>query len=249
MKKQRRKLWRRLSWALATAGSLALFADVNAQTSPYRPLGAETSVRNMMKRPLHPRRKALANREIEANVELAWLASPLTFPYWLEVHVVGSALVVKGHLPSKALYTEALKIAREESGMPVADSIKIYPDLTVTPTSKPAHVLCREVNDALAHALPAALDNISVSVWMHGQVTLKGIVATYEDKLTASRCLRRVAGCSCVINQLQVCHPAAMKSPAITSAFWAMARAILDMRRIGCAAVSPSSTCSGVAPA
>src|SRR6266516_7158517 len=37
--------------------------------------------------------------------------------------------------------------------------------------------------------------------------------------------------------------------PAITSAFWTMARAIVDIRRTGCAAVSPSSTYSGVAQA
>ena len=37
-----------------------------------------------------------------------------------------------------------------------------------------------------------------------GQVVLSGSVASYEAKLEASECLRRVNGCTCVINLLEV---------------------------------------------
>jgi osmotically-inducible protein OsmY len=202
MNRATRSTWRRMSWSLATAGSLGLAGAIHAQ-SPYAPLevpGATSAAR------LRSYEEQL-NRATEISTELAWLANASMFPYRLEAHVMGSALQVTGSLPTQALRLQALRIAREESGMPVLDNIGVYSNLVAPPVSKPAAVLSKEVNNALARALPDGIGKITIKIWMGGQVAITGKVATLEDKLTASRCLQRVVGCNCVINQLEVERP------------------------------------------
>src|ERR1700730_11690450 len=52
-----------------------------------------------------------ANRFIEMLIELAWLADPVTFPYYLEARVEGSALQVRGFVPGTSVRDQALKVA------------------------------------------------------------------------------------------------------------------------------------------
>jgi osmotically-inducible protein OsmY len=152
------------------------------------------------------------NRDLEIKTQLAWLANPRTFPYALKAQVKGSSMEVSGVLPTASLHVEALRIARDECGMPVKDNVTINTHAAVPPTSKPAQVLSRDINNTLAEAMPKLFDGMTISVWMRGQVVLKGTVATLEDKLAASRCLQGVAGCSCVVNQLQVPRPVTAKA-------------------------------------
>src|SRR5438445_2741064 len=142
MKKATRGIWRTMSWSLATAGSLGLAGAAQAQ-SPYTPL--RTPPVKAASRARQLTYEEQCNRATEIQTELAWLADAAVFPYHLEAHVVGSALEVKGSLPTEALHAQALKIAREESAMPVLDGITIYANLVIPPVSKPAQVLNREI--------------------------------------------------------------------------------------------------------
>ena len=67
-------------------------------------------------------------RVIEVNVEVAWLADPVTFPYYLEAHATGSQLEVRGYVPNKAVREHAIRIAQVNSSVPVIDSMKEHPD-------------------------------------------------------------------------------------------------------------------------
>jgi osmotically-inducible protein OsmY len=203
-----RKFWKRAGWGLAVTCPLVLGMQARAQ-SPYSPIDVKKPVEKHVQAGVRSGslREEQHNRDLEIKTQLAWLANPLTFPYALKARVKGSSMEVSGTLPTASLHAEAVRIARDESGMPVKDNIALNAHGAVPPTSKPAQVLSRDINNTLAEAMPRLFESMTVSVWMRGQVVLKGTVATLEDKLAASRCLQGVAGCSCVVNQLQVSRP------------------------------------------
>jgi osmotically-inducible protein OsmY len=205
--------WKRASWSLAAACPFVLGMQARAQ-SPYSPIDVKKPVVRHVQAGASSGslREEQRNRDLEIKTQLAWLANPGTFPYALKAQVKGSSMEVSGTLPTASLHAEAVRIARDECGMPVKDNIATNAHATVPPTSKPAQVLSRDINNTLAEAMPRLFDGMTISVWMRGQVVLKGTVTTLEDKLAASRCLQGVAGCSCVVNQLQVKRPVTAKT-------------------------------------
>jgi hypothetical protein len=208
-----REFWKRAGWGLAAACPFVLGMQARAQ-SPYSPIDLKKPVARHVQAGASSGslREEQRNRDLEIKTQLAWLANPGTFPYALKAQVKGSSMEVSGILPTASLHAEAVRIARDECGMPVKDNIATNAHAAVPPTSKPAQVLSRDINNTLAEAMPRLFDGMTISVWMRGQVVLKGTVATLEDKLAASRCLQGVAGCSCVVNQLQVSRPVTAKT-------------------------------------
>lgn len=148
-----------------------------------------------------------------ARVELAWLGDPVTFPYALEVMPMGTVLEVRGNVPNQTVREHALKLARESSGLRVVDHLNLYTQSALPLTTKSPAALQQAAVDAIGRALPQQARNISVSIWTNGQVVLSGSVPSGEQKLMASRCLRGVAACSCVVNQLVVTGPYASVAP------------------------------------
>ncbi|HLN33254.1 MAG TPA: hypothetical protein VK395_36335 [Gemmataceae bacterium] len=140
----------------------------------------------------------------ESKVELAWLADPLTFPYALEARTMGTALEIRGEVLTESDRQQALRIAQEESGMRVIDKLRINARLSLPHVSKPTNQIHREAVAILGEDLPLRVKDLSVSIWTNGQILVKGAVSTYEDKLAISQRLRRVKGCSCIINQIRV---------------------------------------------
>src|SRR4051812_21160725 len=53
-----------------------------------------------------------ARRVVEINIEVAWLADPVTFPYYLEAHATATQLEVRGYVPNKAVRDQAIRIAQ-----------------------------------------------------------------------------------------------------------------------------------------
>jgi hypothetical protein len=155
---------------------------------------------------------------VEARVELAWLSNPATFPYNLQPRLAGTAFEVQGYVPSEPIHQEAVRMARQESGLQVIDGIKIHASLAPPKASNSPQILSRQAMGAVKRGLPGQTSHLSVSVWTNGQVLLKGTVPSLAAKLTASRCLRQVTGCTCVINQLRVAEPAAVAPPASVAA-------------------------------
>src|SRR5262245_52455460 len=101
------KKWRRWLWMTGVATSLATGAALQAQT-PNRPpsnpvMSAKTAAPQKA-------RADDSGRLMEVLVELAWLADPVTFPYYLEARVDGQALEVRGYVPSKAIRDKAINL-------------------------------------------------------------------------------------------------------------------------------------------
>src|ERR1022692_1422896 len=97
------KLQHVLFMGLALLASLSIVPTAKAQLLP-RWFGPKTPDKN----PPAPSTQPDPRRVTEVNVEVAWLADPVTFPYYLEAHVDGGQLEVRGYVPSKAIREHAL---------------------------------------------------------------------------------------------------------------------------------------------
>lgn len=144
------------------------------------------------------------HRQMEIQVELAWLADPVTFPYYLEAKMVGGKMEVRGLLPSKSVQEHAVRLARLNCSLPIADLTRENTVLTVRPTRLPPEKLQGAVHTALQQALPASHKKLNVECATDGRVVVAGGVASLEEKLAVSQSLRRLHGCGYVVNLTEV---------------------------------------------
>jgi hypothetical protein len=139
-------------------------------------------------------------RLTEIQVEIAWLADPLTFPYFLEARTTGSNLEVRGYVPNKAVRDHALNLARVYSALPVVDAVKEHTSLQVRTGQMSPQQLHSAVSLALREALPRQAPSLQVRCDPDGKVVVTGQVQSAEEKLTVSHSLRRLYGCTSVQN-------------------------------------------------
>ena len=157
---------------------------------------------------------------VEVQVELAWLADPVTFPYMLEARMEGGQLRARGYVPSPAVREHALKLARMHCPHPVSDALQINPRVQAVGLHLPAEHLQVAVRMHLQQAFPGRSAPLSVRCRRDGTVTVSGKVPTLEQKLAVSQALRRLHGCNCVINQLEVPASAQAHAPGANPFPW-----------------------------
>lgn len=169
-----------------------LFPSTGQAQLPWRLFGPKT---DKSKTALPDPRRAL-----EINVEIAWLADPITFPYYLEAHADSKKLDVRGYVPNKAVREHAMRIAQIYSSLPVADAIKEHANLVVKPTQMAPAQLQSSVQASLRVALPKQAPQLRIECGADGKVFISGPVNNLEERLIASQALRRLHGCTSVEN-------------------------------------------------
>jgi osmotically-inducible protein OsmY len=186
-----------LVWGVAAAvcGVLALAGGGRADGPLSRLFGPRTPA----KKPAED-----TKRQTEIAVELAWLADPVTFPYYLEARVEGGRLEVRGYVPNPTVRDHALRIARVHSPLAVGDAMKEHPSLLVRPSLMAPAQLQQTVVSSLREALPRQYQGLKVQCGTDGEVTVRGPVRTREEKLLVSHALRRLHGCTSVKNLTRV---------------------------------------------
>jgi hypothetical protein len=147
-------------------------------------------------------------RREAALVELGWGADPRTFACRLAAYPVGGVVEVRGCVPNEVTRLHALAIAQASTALAVVDRLTVYPNLSQRRDGDFGDALRRGALTLLAGALPDRVGGFLVSAQPDGQVTVSGTVRTLDEKLAVSRQLRALAGCTCVINLLDV-DPAA----------------------------------------
>ena len=152
-------------------------------------------------------------RATEVNVEVAWLADPVTFPYYLEAKIAGSKLEVRGYVPSKAVREHALRIAQVYSSLPVTDSMKEHPSLMVKSNLVSAQQLQNSAVSSLKVALPKQYNQFKVECAADGKVFVLGTVTSVEEKMAVSNSLRRLHGCTSVQNLTTLTSDMAQNMP------------------------------------
>jgi len=205
----------RAAWALTAAGSLGLTLTALAQQPPQKlPLEvAKQAAPRDEKAPaaLSPARLA------EINVELAWLADAETFRCQLAARKVGDKLEVGGFVPHAGLKARALEIAGQHSSLPVADKLVVLPnsELKIAPSTQDA--LCESAASLLGRIMSKFGAEFEFGTDGHGQITISGNVPSPEDKLTISRRLSQLSGCTAVHNNMNVVADMPLPKPALAS--------------------------------
>jgi hypothetical protein len=200
MKLQRTFLMGVIFLGLASAADAQLLPRWFAPKTPDKSPSAKSAV-------VDPRRLT------EVNVEVAWLADPVTFPYYLEAHATASQLEVRGYVPNKAVREHAMRIAQVYSSLPVVDSIKEHPSLLVKPSQMSPLQLQSSVLSSLKVALPKNYQQLKAECGSDGKVYVVGTVSTYEEKMAVSHSLRRLHGCTSVENLTTVLAEIAQTPP------------------------------------
>ena len=137
-------------------------------------------------------------------VELAWLADPILFPYLLSTQVQDETLTVRGFVPTEAVRNRALRVARAKTTLQVRDQIRVHPTLTAHSSDVSQEVVQRAARDLLAESFGDRARAVTVIIGRDGQITLLGMIASEADSLNVTRKLRQVPGCRYVVNQLMV---------------------------------------------
>jgi hypothetical protein len=185
---------------LACAG---LFLATPVQARQLADLARPTKTSNVPDRPAQS--SPVSNVSLAAmRAELAWWADPTVFPCDIQIVPRGRGLEARGFVPTAEARDRALEVARQASGFEVADALQVIAGRAKPKSDPLPEGLHRTAISAVVRALPGHVYDVTVETWGNGQVVLKGKVDNYQEKMIASRCLRRVPGCACVLNQLSV---------------------------------------------
>jgi hypothetical protein len=201
-------------WIIAAALSLGLAMPALAQTSGAAKLG-----KSGMPADLQPLPAAEGKRLMEIQMELAWLADPVTFPYYLEAHIQGDTLLVQGYVPSRAVHEQALKHARQQCSLKITDALKEHSGVAVKPTRTSASQLQQGATTALRQSVGQGAARLQVKCGSDSKITVSGWVGSFEEKLTVSQTLRRLHGCTAVINTTHVEVNGAPRTAGAAGAF------------------------------
>jgi osmotically-inducible protein OsmY len=199
---------RRAAQALAAAGALGLAQPAAAQPMLLPAPGAEG-------RPAAPSpADASRDRAEEMRVELALLADPTTFSYAFGARAFDATVELRGFAPNEAVKAKALEIAGQHTARSVVDAIRLMPTVAAHGSvGVPVGDVQRDAALLLVQALGDKAYDIHVQARTNGTVALTGPAASLTDKWTASRCLRQLHGCSCVVNDLDAPHEAKAAPP------------------------------------
>jgi hypothetical protein len=136
------------------------------------------------------------------------MADPALFPYALTARVGGAGVVVSGHVPNERVQWQAVRVAQQATTLNVIDELKLNPRLPMPATAwENAADLERQAAATVTQALGARANSIMVYGGPSGRVTLTGTVASTDDLLLASACLRRLPRCGSVDNRLTAAPP------------------------------------------
>lgn len=149
-----------------------------------------------------------ANRFVEILVELAWLADPVTCPYFLEARVEGPAVHVRGFVPNISVRDHALKLARLQCPMTVLDDTKVRQGIGVQLVRIPAGQLEKACLACLNVFFPVNNGHFQIQADSAGRIKVTGQVHSLEEKLAVSQELRRLHGCTAVLNRVHVVQAA-----------------------------------------
>jgi osmotically-inducible protein OsmY len=190
-----RRALRRAALALLAAGVPGLARPAFAQ--PLPPAAPMTLP------PADTAREGLWRLE-EMKVEMAWLADAATFPHVIVAHSVDGNLELRGNVPSTALRDTAFRIARAHSRLPIVNFLQIDRSFQPRETGVNASAVRQGAVEVLTEAFGMAARGFEIRAETDGQVAISGSVNSVEEKLAVSRKLRKVHGCTCVSNYLQI---------------------------------------------
>jgi hypothetical protein len=204
-----RRAPRRVWWALAAAAAAVLVVPTVRPISgmQFTQQSGEVAGKKLTAQatPVVPTQD---QRLVEIQIELAWLAEPITFPHYLKACLRADRLHVEGYVPNALARDEALRLARAHCPVAVIDEIKIISGLVFRPMTASPLQMQRAAEAALRRVYTRQASTFTVACTPEGRVTVAGTVGSFDEKLGVSRLLRYLPGCAAIVNQLRVAEPA-----------------------------------------
>jgi osmotically-inducible protein OsmY len=144
------------------------------------------------------------NRVKELQIELAWMGDPVTFRCPIRAQCTDSGVELTGFVSTAGAHKRAVQLAGKAWGGMVHDSIHVTKVSYDTFASVKSADVVHSATTAISDVLGLRVKGIEVKASNDGKVTLSGTVASWQEKYTLSTRMRRISGCSCVVNQLEV---------------------------------------------
>lgn len=200
------KLFRRLAghspWAVAAACALGLTRPIPAQ-SPLKTAPAAVPV-------------AEARDGDAVNIQVAWLGDPALFGCSLVCRPVANGLELAGFVPSEPVRQRALHIARSLTEATIVDHLKVQQGMPLAlPRPAAPAELAPQASALLAEALGDKVLGLRVVCPSDGRVEINGTVPAAADKLLVSKTLKKLRGCTQVVNKIGA--PASSEEAAVVS--------------------------------
>ena len=146
---------------------------------------------------------------LRVTLESAWLADPLTFPFSLRLAARERTLEVHGDVPTEAVRTRVLDLARAIYRGEVDDKLRVDSSAARTITPREPGRLQAALEERLRMMFPELAGNIDLQCDKSGRVLLNGAVPSWTEKRTVQQALRDVPGCTSLVNRLLVGAPPA----------------------------------------
>ncbi len=199
-----RRALQQTGWSLVTLSALGLTGRTFGQTATPPEKGPTQPAQAPGARVQTSERNEPALLE-EFRIELAWLGDPLTFSYGLLAHCDGKTVELHGTIPDERVRQRAIQLARAQTRLPLVDALRTHPyHLARRTATETPQELERSALRLLVENCGPAARGFEVRADADGKVLVRGVVASYETKLTVSRTLHLLGGCTCVNNQLTV---------------------------------------------
>lgn len=190
------KLVRRMAgyspWAVAVAVALDTASVTRAQTPLGRPVTTATTAA--------PRG---VDGDAVVNITVAWLADPGLFRCHLTARPGPQGIELIGFVPNEFARQKALAVAAAVCSAPVNDRIKVQQGMPVAMTrAAMPEELAPDASTLLAETLGDKVLGLRVVCPRPGHVEVTGRLDSSTDKLTASKCLQKLSGCTHVVNRI-----------------------------------------------
>ena len=153
-----------------------------------------------------------------AEIEMAWLADPITFPFALRVVPTATAFEIHGAVPSAAVKKQALNIARIHGQATITDRVNVVALGKQAAARRAPDDLRKDLEQRLREIAPALAKSILIQTDEEGRVTLTGSTNSWDEKRSLGQALRSIPGCICVVNQLQFAGAPTADDPGIVTA-------------------------------
>jgi hypothetical protein len=141
---------------------------------------------------------------LRLQIECAWLADPLTFPYSLQTTLQNGDLFLHGTVPSEAVRDRAIDIVRSLVSARIVNLITLDPTTARRSQPRQPEKLRQMLADRLTEVFPGLVRNIDIECDAAGRVLVNGTVASWADKRTVHQVLRDTPGCTSLVNRLVV---------------------------------------------
>jgi len=137
------------------------------------------------------------------DIQIAWLGDPALLSCNLVAKVTSEGIELAGFVPNEAMRQKAVQVAKSACEYKVINRLQVQAHMPI-PSPKPAvpAELAYSASMILAETLGDKVMGIRIVSPSNGRVDISGNVPSADDKLLISKTLKKVNGCTQIVNKV-----------------------------------------------